>query len=40
MPHVKIFEDVLKEHRFLRIHRSLVINPDYVIRYPKAKAVL
>jgi two-component system LytT family response regulator len=34
---LKYFEDVLKEHRFLRIHRSYVINPDYVIRYSKGK---
>lgn len=34
---LKYFEDILKEHRFFRIHRSYVINPDYVIRYSKGK---
>ena len=34
---LKYFEDILKEHRFLRIHRSHMINPDYVIRYSKGK---
>lgn len=34
---LKYFEDVLKEHRFMRIHRSHLINPDYVVRYSKGK---
>jgi len=34
---LKYFEDILKEHRFARIHRSYLINPDYVIRYSKGK---
>ena len=34
---LKYFEEVLKDHRFLRIHRSYLINPDYVIRYSKGK---
>jgi two-component system LytT family response regulator len=34
---LKYFEDVLQPHRFLRIHRSYVINPDFVIRYNKGK---
>lgn len=34
---LKYFEDILKEHRFLRIHRSYLINPDHVIRYSKGK---
>lgn len=34
---LKYFEDILKEHRFLRIHRSHLINPDHVIRYTKGK---
>ncbi|CAN5215499.1 LytTR family DNA-binding domain-containing protein [soil metagenome] len=34
---LKYFEDVLKDHHFLRIHRSFVINPEYVIRYSKGK---
>jgi two-component system LytT family response regulator len=34
---LKYFEEVLTPHRFLRIHRSYVINPDYVIRYSKGK---
>lgn len=34
---LKYFEDILHEHRFLRIHRSHLINPDFVIRYSKGK---
>ena len=34
---LKYFEEILKEHRFLRIHRSHLINPDYVVRYTKGK---
>ena len=34
---LKYFEEILKEHRFLRIHRSHLINPDYVLRYTKGK---
>ena len=34
---LKYFEEVLKEHRFIRIHRSHLINPDYVIRYTRGK---
>ena len=34
---LKYFEEILKEHRFIRIHRSHLINPDYVIRYTKGK---
>jgi two-component system LytT family response regulator len=34
---LKYFEDILKDHRFVRIHRSYLINPDYVIRYAKGK---
>lgn len=34
---LKYFEEVLSEHRFLRIHRSYLINPDFVIRYSKGK---
>lgn len=34
---LKYFEEILKDHRFLRIHRSYLINPDYVIRYTKGK---
>ncbi|HMJ70599.1 MAG TPA: LytTR family DNA-binding domain-containing protein [Cyclobacteriaceae bacterium] len=34
---LKYFEDVLKEHKFMRIHRSHLINPDFVIRYSKGK---
>lgn len=34
---LKYFEDILQEHRFLRIHRSHLINPDFVIRYSKGK---
>ncbi|HEX6227165.1 MAG TPA: LytTR family DNA-binding domain-containing protein [Chryseolinea sp.] len=34
---LKYFEEILKQHRFLRIHRSHLINPDYVIRYTKGK---
>lgn len=34
---LKYFEDVLKDHRFIRIHRSYLINPDFVVRYSKGK---
>jgi two-component system LytT family response regulator len=34
---LKYFEDVLGVHRFLRIHRSYLINPDHVVRYAKGK---
>lgn len=34
---LKYFEDVLREHRFMRIHRSHLINPDFVVRYSKGK---
>lgn len=34
---LKYFEDILKDHRFVRIHRSYLINPGYVIRYAKGK---
>jgi two-component system LytT family response regulator len=34
---LKYFEDILRPHRFFRIHRSYLINPAYVIRYSKGK---
>jgi two-component system, LytTR family, response regulator len=34
---LKYFEDLLKDSRFIRIHRSFLINPEYVIRYSKGK---
>jgi two-component system, LytTR family, response regulator len=34
---LKYYEDVFKEHSFFRIHRSYLINPEYVIRYSKGK---
>jgi two-component system, LytTR family, response regulator len=34
---LKYFEDILRDHRFLRIHRSHLINPEFVIRYSKGK---
>lgn len=34
---LKYFEEVLREHGFLRIHRSYLINPEYVVRYVKGK---
>lgn len=34
---LKYFEDILREHKFLRIHRSYLINPEYVVRYSKGK---
>lgn len=34
---LKYFEEILGEHRFLRIHRSFLINPEFVIRYSKGK---
>jgi two-component system LytT family response regulator len=34
---LKYFEELLKEYKFFRIHRSYLINPEYVIRYSKGK---
>jgi two-component system, LytTR family, response regulator len=34
---LKHYEDVLRMHSFFRIHRSYLINPEYVIRYSKGK---
>jgi two-component system LytT family response regulator len=34
---LKYFEELLKNYHFFRIHRSYMINPDYVIRYSKGK---
>ncbi len=34
---LKYFEEVLKDHHFLRIHRSFLINPNFVVRYSKGK---
>lgn len=34
---LKYFEEILKDHHFLRIHRSYLINPAFVIRYSKGK---
>lgn len=34
---LKYFEDILAEHHFLRIHRSYLINPEFVVRYSKGK---
>lgn len=34
---LKYFEEVLRKHRFVRIHRSYVINPEFVVRYNKGK---
>lgn len=34
---LKYYEDVFREHAFFRIHRSYLINADYVIRYSKGK---
>jgi len=34
---LKYFEDVLRPYSFIRIHRSYVVNPEYVIRYSKGK---
>jgi two-component system, LytTR family, response regulator len=34
---LKYFEDVLQPHGFMRIHRSYMINPSFVVRYSKGK---
>jgi two-component system LytT family response regulator len=34
---LKYFDDILKDSKFIRIHRSYLINPEYVIRYSKGK---
>jgi two-component system, LytTR family, response regulator len=34
---LKFFEDLLNEYSFQRIHRSYLINPEFVVRYSKGK---
>jgi two-component system LytT family response regulator len=34
---LKYFEELLNDYNFFRIHRSYLINPEYVIRYSKGK---
>jgi two-component system, LytTR family, response regulator len=34
---LKYYEDVLKEHSFFRIHRSWLVNPEFIVRYSKGK---
>ncbi|HEY0652048.1 MAG TPA: LytTR family DNA-binding domain-containing protein, partial [Chryseosolibacter sp.] len=34
---LKYFEEILNSFGFIRIHRSYVINPEFVIRYSKGK---
>src|SRR5688572_1329221 len=34
---LKYFEEILREHHFFRIHRSYLINPNFVVRYSKGK---
>jgi two-component system LytT family response regulator len=34
---LKYFNDILKDSKFIRIHRSYLINPEHVIRYSKGK---
>lgn len=34
---LKHFEDILRNHRFARIHRSYLVNTEYIIRYAKGK---
>jgi two-component system, LytTR family, response regulator len=34
---LKHYEEVLKVHSFFRIHRSHLVNPEFVIRYSKGK---
>lgn len=34
---LKHYEEVLSAHNFIRIHRSYVVNPEFVIRYNKGK---
>lgn len=34
---LKYYEDVFKDHAFFRIHRSYLVNADYVLRYSKGK---
>lgn len=37
---IKFFEPYLETHGFLRIHRSFMINPNYVKSYNKGEEVL
>jgi two-component system LytT family response regulator len=37
---IKFFEKYLETHGFLRVHRSFMINPDYVIEYNTEQEVL
>ncbi|MFK7899960.1 MAG: LytR/AlgR family response regulator transcription factor [Cyclobacteriaceae bacterium] len=34
---LKYFEEILSNHQFVRVHRSHMINLDYVVRYTKGK---
>jgi two-component system, LytTR family, response regulator len=34
---LKFFEDLLNNYNFQRIHRSYLVNPEFVIRYSKGK---
>jgi two-component system LytT family response regulator len=34
---LKYFEEVLSNYKFIRIHRSYLINPSHVVRYSKGK---
>ncbi len=34
---LKYFEELLRTHQFVRIHRSFLINPEFVKRYSKGK---
>jgi two-component system LytT family response regulator len=34
---LKYFEDILRPHGFVRVHRSYLINPAHVIRYTRGK---
>jgi two-component system, LytTR family, response regulator len=34
---LKHYEEVLSPHKFIRIHRSYLVNPEFVIRYSKGK---
>jgi two-component system, LytTR family, response regulator len=34
---LKYFEEILTDYGFIRIHRSHLINPEYVVRYSKGK---
>ena len=41
LPHtLKFYEEFLGTHGFLRVHRTYLINPDYVVEYCEEKEIV